>query len=64
MIRTGDTIHNQVTGETITFLATSADTDGEAVVIETVVQPDGFVAAAHVHPSQSERFAVAEGTLA
>jgi hypothetical protein len=32
-------------------------------VIETVVQPDGFVAAAHVHPSQSERFAVAEGTL-
>ena len=63
MIRTGDTIHNQVTGETITFLATSADTDGEAVVIETVVQPDGFVAAAHVHPSQSERFAVAEGTL-
>ena len=63
MIRTGDTIRNQVTGETITFLATSADTDGEAVVIETVVQPDGFVAAAHVHPSQSERFAVAEGTL-
>ena len=63
MIRTGDTIHNQVTGESITFLATSADTDGEAVVIETVVQPDGFVAAAHVHPSQSERFAVAEGTL-
>jgi quercetin dioxygenase-like cupin family protein len=63
MIRTGDTIHNPVTGERITFLATSADTDGEAVVIETVVQPDGFVAAAHVHPSQSERFAVAEGTL-
>jgi mannose-6-phosphate isomerase-like protein (cupin superfamily) len=63
MIRTGDTIHNPVTGERITFLATSADTDGEAVVIETVVQPDGFVAAAHVHPSQSERFAVVEGTL-
>jgi len=64
MIRSGDTIYNKVTGETITFLATSKDTDGEAVVIETVVQPDGFVAAAHVHPSQSERFAVAEGTLA
>jgi quercetin dioxygenase-like cupin family protein len=63
MIRTGDTIHNPVTGERITFLATAADTDGEAVVIETVVQPDGFVAAAHVHPSQTERFAVAEGTL-
>jgi quercetin dioxygenase-like cupin family protein len=63
MIRTGDSIHNPVTGERITFLATSADTDGEAVVIEVVVQPDGFVAAGHVHPSQSERFAVAAGTL-
>ena len=63
MIHTGDTIENPVTGERITFLATSRDTDGEAVVIETVVQPGGFVAAAHVHPSQSERFAVVEGTL-
>jgi mannose-6-phosphate isomerase-like protein (cupin superfamily) len=63
MIRTGDTIHNPVTGERITFLATSGDTDGEAVVIETVVQPYGFVAAAHVHPHQSERFAVVDGTL-
>jgi quercetin dioxygenase-like cupin family protein len=63
MIRTGDTIHNPVTGERITFLASAADTDGEAVVIETLVQPDGFVAAAHVHPSQSERFAVKSGTL-
>jgi quercetin dioxygenase-like cupin family protein len=63
MIRTGDTIHNPVTGERVTFLATSADTDGEAVVIETVVQPHGSVAAAHVHPYQSERFAVSSGTL-
>jgi quercetin dioxygenase-like cupin family protein len=63
MIRTGDTIENPVTGERMTFLATARDTDGDAIVIETVVQPDGFVAAAHVHPSQTERFAVAEGTL-
>ena len=63
MIRTGDTIHNPVTGERITFHATSADTNGESVVIECTVQPDGFVAAAHVHPFQSERFAVIEGTL-
>lgn len=63
MIRTGDTIENPITGERITFLATSAETDGEAVVIETVVQPGGFVAAAHVHPAQSERFAVAAGKL-
>ena len=63
MILTGDTINNPVTGERVTFLATSADTDGDAVVIETVVQPGGFVAAAHVHPAQSERFAVAAGQL-
>ena len=63
MIRTGDTIHNPITGERVTFLATSADTDGEAVVIETVVQPHGSVAAAHVHPAQSERFAVKSVTL-
>ena len=63
MIRTGDTVENPITGERITFLATSADTNGEAVVIETVVQPRGFVAATHVHPFQSERFAVAEGKL-
>jgi quercetin dioxygenase-like cupin family protein len=63
MIRTGDTIENTATGERITFLATAADTDGEAVVVETVVQPGGAVAAAHVHPAQTERFAIVEGTL-
>jgi quercetin dioxygenase-like cupin family protein len=63
MIRSGDTITNPVTGERITFHQTSADTNGEAVVVECTVQPDGAVAAAHVHPSQSERFAVVEGAL-
>ena len=63
MIRTGDTIENPITGERITFLATAADKDGEAVVIETVVEPHGFVAAGHVHPAQSERFEVVAGML-
>jgi quercetin dioxygenase-like cupin family protein len=63
VIRPGDTIHNPVTGERITFHQTSAETNGEAVVIECTVQRDGFVAAAHVHPAQSERFNVIEGTL-
>jgi quercetin dioxygenase-like cupin family protein len=63
MIRSGDTIHNPVTGERITFHQTSADTNGEAVVIECTVEPDGFVAAPHVHPSQTERFNVIDGTL-
>jgi len=63
MIRSGDTIHNPITGESITFHRTSADTKGEAVVIECSVKPDGFVAAAHVHPSQTERFSVIAGRL-
>jgi len=63
MIHAGDVIDNPVTGERIVFHKTSAETNGEAVVFETFVQPDGFVAAAHVHPKQEERFAIVSGTL-
>ena len=63
MIHAGDTIENPVTGERIVFLETSRETNGEAVVFETFVQPDGFVAAAHVHPKQEERFEILSGTL-
>jgi quercetin dioxygenase-like cupin family protein len=62
-IRAGDTIENPVTGERVTFLRTAADTGGELVEVEVCVQPDGAVAAAHVHPYQSERFEVLAGTL-
>lgn len=62
-IRAGKTIQNPVTGETIRFLQTAAATGGELVEIEVTVVPDGGVAAAHVHPYQSERFEVLEGTL-
>jgi quercetin dioxygenase-like cupin family protein len=63
MIRAGDTIENPVTGERIVFRQTSHETNGEAVVIETYVQPKGFVASTHVHPSQEERFEVLAGTV-
>jgi quercetin dioxygenase-like cupin family protein len=63
MIRTGQTIENPATGERVTFVKTSADTGGELVEIEVVVEPDGYVAAAHVHPSQEERFVVHSGVL-
>jgi quercetin dioxygenase-like cupin family protein len=63
MIRTGDTLQNPVTGETLTFLTTSADTDGELVVVECSVEPEGFVASPHVHPAQSETFTVVKGLL-
>jgi mannose-6-phosphate isomerase-like protein (cupin superfamily) len=63
MIRTGDSIENPVTGELLVFHQTSADTGGEKVLFETYVQPDGFVAAAHVHPKQEERFQVLAGCV-
>ncbi|HET7044409.1 MAG TPA: cupin domain-containing protein [Gaiellaceae bacterium] len=63
MIHPGQEIENTVTGERIVFRKTSRETNGEAVVIETHVQPNGFVAAAHVHPSQEERFEVLRGSV-
>ena len=39
------------------------ETNGESVLVETIVRPDGFVAAAHVHPDQTERFEVLEGLV-
>jgi quercetin dioxygenase-like cupin family protein len=63
MIRAGDTIENPVTGERLVFRKTSRETGGQAVVIETFVQPNGFVAAGHVHPGQEERFEVLRGSV-
>ena len=63
MITTGQSITNTVTGETLVFRTTSADTNGECVVVETFVQPDGAVAAAHVHPQQEELFEILAGEL-
>ena len=63
MIRAGDTIENPITGERVTFLKTSAETGGESVLIDTTVAPDGFVAAEHIHPNQSERFEILSGEV-
>jgi quercetin dioxygenase-like cupin family protein len=63
MISVGQTIENPVTGERLTFRETSASTNGEHVLVECAVRPNGVVAAAHVHPFQTERFEVLEGTL-
>jgi quercetin dioxygenase-like cupin family protein len=63
VIRSGDILHNPVTGETIRFVEAAADTDGEYTLIDVVVEPNGFVAAAHVHPFQTETFQVVDGEL-
>jgi len=64
MINPGDTLYNPATGESMTFVTTSRQTGGEYVEIELSADPDAFVAAAHVHPAQTETFEVLEGTLA
>jgi quercetin dioxygenase-like cupin family protein len=63
MIRPGERLENPVTGEVIVFHRTSKQTNGEEVFIEVIVRPHGSVAAAHVHPYQTERFEVREGLL-
>ena len=63
MIRSGDILHNPVTKETLHFLRSASDTNGEYVLLEALIEPDGFVAAAHVHPFQTEVFEVLEGTV-
>jgi quercetin dioxygenase-like cupin family protein len=63
MIHAGQTVEIPVTGEVLTFLRTARETNGESVLVEVTVRPGGFVAAAHVHSFQSERFEVLEGTL-
>ena len=62
-IRAGHTIENPVTGEIVHFRRTGAETGGDVVEIEVTVKPGGAVAAAHVHPFQTERFEVLAGTL-
>jgi quercetin dioxygenase-like cupin family protein len=63
VIHPGERLENRVTREAIVFHRTAAQTNGEEVFIEVIVQPNGFVAAAHVHPHQTERFEVLEGSL-
>lgn len=63
MIKSGQTLVNPVTSERMTFIRASADTGGEFVLIELRAEPDAFVAAAHVHPSQTETFEVVSGAL-
>jgi quercetin dioxygenase-like cupin family protein len=63
MAYAGQTIENPVSGEKITFIQTSADTDGELLEIELELSADGAVPGAHIHPEQEERFEVIDGTM-
>jgi len=55
-------IENPMTGERITFLKTTWETNGELLRFEYVLPP-GFTIPEHVHPQQEERHEVLSGTL-
>jgi len=60
--KAGDVIENPVTGERITFLKTTQETNGELLRFEWVLPP-GFTIPEHFHPHQEERHEVLSGTL-
>jgi mannose-6-phosphate isomerase-like protein (cupin superfamily) len=63
MAYAGQEIENPISGERITFRATSADTDGALLAFDLDLSPDGHVPGLHVHPIQEERFEVVEGRM-
>jgi quercetin dioxygenase-like cupin family protein len=62
-IRPGTSVLNPVTGERFTFTDTAASTGGELLAFELALRPGGAVPIPHVHPVQTERFAVTAGTM-
>jgi quercetin dioxygenase-like cupin family protein len=62
MAKAGDIIENPITGERITFLKTTRETNGELLRFEYVLPP-GFTIPEHFHPHQEERHEILSGTL-
>lgn len=63
MVNAGDVLEHPVTREKMVIRKTACDTNGELFQAELYLPPGGFVAAAHIHPRQEERFAIIAGTL-
>jgi len=64
--RSGDSVECRPAGQTIRFLATGEETDGEYVRVEITleVRSTRSHAVKHVHPKQTETIAVRSGTMA
>jgi quercetin dioxygenase-like cupin family protein len=62
-VRPGQTVENPVTGERFTFTETAASSGGELLAFDFALKPGGAVPMAHVHPLQTERFAVSAGRM-
>ncbi len=64
MARSGDVLDIPALGVSIEFRRTTEDTGGELVEFDLVGRPKGFITVPHVHPRQSERHEVIEGSFA
>lgn len=63
MARVGQVLDNPVTGETLTFRATSQTTDGAAVRFDVRCEPQASGPPEHVHPTSRENFQLVAGQL-
>jgi mannose-6-phosphate isomerase-like protein (cupin superfamily) len=61
-VTTGDHLHDVLTGQHVTILRTSRDTNGQLLQLEVRLDPGGWVPL-HVHVRQDERVEVLEGSL-
>jgi mannose-6-phosphate isomerase-like protein (cupin superfamily) len=62
--RTGQTIRNPATGETLTFLVTSADSGGRRLQVDVTAEPGKQGPPLHLHRAFVERYDVREGRVA
>jgi quercetin dioxygenase-like cupin family protein len=62
MAHRGETIENLLTGERMTFLETTAESNGRAFEFEFVAPP-GWSVPEHLHPHQQERTEMVSGEL-
>lgn len=62
MARRGDVIDNPLSGERLTFLKTTSDTNGESLCFEFIAPP-GWSVPEHIHPRQQERTEMISGVL-
>ena len=61
MATSGQSIENPATGERVTFLRTSADTDGELLEMEDLWVRADHRTAPHIHPKMEETWEVLSG---
>jgi quercetin dioxygenase-like cupin family protein len=62
MARRGESIENPLSGERMTFIKTTADTNGQSLEFEFIAPP-GWSVPEHIHPHQQERTQMISGVL-